>query len=134
MEKNRILFENVKMETQTVFSITGNINIYPCSFELGKIITLEGGMVSQKGRMVTERNGTSRFIPYHISGMSRYTPLYSTPSTIVKMSQSHIIIETRIPRKLCVDKMRKQQLTESSLVKNYLKSHAFVQAVNPSKR
>ena len=42
-KKQNVFIENLLMETQTVFTENGNINIYPCIFELGQHI-VAGGM------------------------------------------------------------------------------------------
>lgn len=119
------------METQTVFMENGNIYVYPCGFELCKNLALCGGKVAQRGRMVTEPNGTSRFIPYRTTGASRYVPLFSTPNTIVKMSQSWVIVEVRMPRRLSAAQMRKAFKAENAEVADYLKTTSFAESINP---
>ena len=89
------------METQTVFTENGNINIYPCGFEQGKHIVAGGmGQASQKGRMVTDDDGTSRFSPYAKDSGSRYTTLFHTAHGEVKETQSSVIFQLRFPKKL----------------------------------
>ncbi len=130
-EEQNIFIENIRMQTETIFAFNGNVFIYPCSFELGRHVTPGGGRVSQKGRMVTEPNGTSRFVPYRRTGAPRYRPIYSTASTLVKMSDSCVIVETRIPRRLCAAQMRKHFRAESAEVSAYLKSPEFTDVTNP---
>ena len=46
--KQNIFIRNLQMETQTVFTENGNINIYPCAFELGNhIVAGNAGCVRQ---------------------------------------------------------------------------------------
>ena len=41
MKSKNVFIENLQMETQTVFNQNGNINIYPCGFEMGQHIVSE---------------------------------------------------------------------------------------------
>ena len=63
MAKNQIFVDEIHMETQTVFHNNGNINIYPCEFELGQQIVAGDFVASQKGRMTTEADGRPHFRP-----------------------------------------------------------------------
>lgn len=98
--KNQIFVDNINMETQTVFTKNGNINIYPCSFELGQHIVAGGNQVSQKGRMVTEDDGTSHFRAYAKNSGSRYLELFRTAHGEVKETRSSVIFQLRFPKKL----------------------------------
>ena len=99
--KNRVFIGNLQMETQTVFTENGNINIYPCAFEQGQhIVCGGGGEVSQKGRMVTEDDGTSRFTPYAKDSGSRYTTLFRTAHGEVKETLGSVIFQLRFPKRL----------------------------------
>ena len=97
--KQQIFIENIQMETQTVFCKNGNISIHPCGFELGQQ-TLSGGrdQVSQKGRMVTDADGTSHFRAYRKDSGCRYTPLMTTPHGEVKHSRRDIIVKLQLPK------------------------------------
>lgn len=101
MRKGNVFIENLQMETQTVFKENGNINIYPCSFEMGQYIVGGGADVaSQKGRMITEHDGTSHFTPYAKDSGSRYKTLFRTAHGEVKETQSSIIFQLRFPKRL----------------------------------
>ena len=100
MKHNKVFIENLQMETQTVFTENGNINIYPCTFELGQHIVSGGDSASQKGRMVTEHDGTSRFTPYAKDSGSRYTTLFRTAHGEVKETRGSVIFQLRFPKKL----------------------------------
>lgn len=95
--KKQIFTGDVRMETQTIFCQNGNINIYPCSFELGQHIVSSGNEASQKGRMVTEHDGTSRFRAYAKDSGSRYTHLFSTTDGEVKRTKRHLIVKFILP-------------------------------------
>ena len=99
MAKN-IFIDNIDMETQTVFYLNGNIIITPCDFELGQHIISGGNIVSQKGRMVTEDNGTSHFRPFETGTGRRYNPLFHTPHGEVKETNDQVIFQLRFPKKL----------------------------------
>ena len=101
MKRQNVFIDNLQMETQTVFTENGNINIYPCSFETGQHIVGGGADVaSQKGRMITEHDGTSRFTPYAKDSGSRYKTLFRTAHGEVKETQSSVIFQLRFPKRL----------------------------------
>ena len=101
MKKAKQVFvEDLHMETQTVFYANGDININPCGFELGKHIVSGGTRASQRGRMLTEDDGTSHFRAYANNTGSRYRTLYCTPHGEVKETQRSIIFQLRFPKKL----------------------------------
>ena len=101
MKKQQVFISNLQMETQTVFTENGNINIYPCSFEQGQHI-VAGGMSEaiQKGRMVTDDDGTSRFTPYAKDSGSRYRQLFRTAHGEVKETLGSVIFQLRFPKRL----------------------------------
>ena len=100
MKKQNVFIENLQMETQTVFNQNGNINIYPCVFEAGQHIVSGGERVNQKGRMVTEDDGTSHFRAYAKDSGSRYNTLFRTPHGEVKETLEHVIFQLRFPKRM----------------------------------
>ena len=100
MKKQGIFIENLQMETQTVFYQNGNINIYPCSFEAGQHIVVGGDRASQKGRMVTEDDGTSSFRAYATDSGSRYNTLFRTAHGEVKETREKVIFLLRFPKRM----------------------------------
>ena len=88
------------METQTVFNQNGNINIYPCGFEMGQHIVSDGNCASQKGRMVTDESGTSHFTPYAKDSGSRYNTLFRTAHGEVKETIGNVIFQLRFPKRM----------------------------------
>ena len=100
MKKNSIFIQNLRMETQTIFTENGNINIYPCSFELGQHIVSGGNRVRQKGCMVTEDDGTSRFRAYAKDSGSRYNTLFRTAHGEVKETRRNVIFQLRFPKRM----------------------------------
>lgn len=119
MTKN-VFVESINMETQTVFHNNGSINIYPCDFELGQHIVSGGSVASQKGRMTTDDDGRSRFMPYAQNSGSRYTHLFATAHGEVKESQSSVIFTLRFPRKYG------QALIESLFMEETEKMEAYI--------
>ena len=99
MKKN-IFIQNLRMETQTFFTENGNINIYPCAFELGQHIVSGGNRVRQKGCMVTEDDGTSHFRAYAKDSGSRYNTLFGTAHGEVKETLETVIFQLRFPKRL----------------------------------
>ena len=108
------------METQTVFHNNGSINIYPCDFELGQQIVSGATVVSQKGRMTTDDDGRSKFMPYAHNSGSRYTHLFATAHGEVKESQSGVIFTLRFPKKYG------QALIESLFTEETDKMEAYI--------
>ena len=98
--QQKVFIDNLQMETQTVFTENGNINIYPCGFEQGQHI-VAGGMskASQKGRMVTSDDGTSRFTPYAQDSGARYTTVFRTAHGEVKETHGSVIFQLRFPKR-----------------------------------
>ena len=99
MQKQNIFVENLNMETQTVFHTSGDINIFPCDFERGQQIVAGGTHASQKGRMITEDDGTSYFKHYRHNSGSRYNRLFLTAHGDIKETTSDMIFTLRFPKK-----------------------------------
>jgi len=100
MKKQNIFIQNLQMETQTVFNQNGNIHIYPCGFEAGQHIVSVGDRASQKGRMVTEDDGTSHFRAYAKNSGQRYNTLFQTAHGEVKETQENVIFQLRFPKRM----------------------------------
>lgn len=100
MDKTNVFIDTIHIETQTVYSENGNINIYPCGFETGYHIVKQGDRAVQKGRMVTDDDGTSRFSPYSQGGGSRYSVLHRTAHGEVKETLNNVIFQLRFPKRL----------------------------------
>ena len=99
MKQQNIFVENINMETQTVFHTSGDINIYPCDFERGQQIVAGGTRASQKGRMITEDDGTSHFKHYRQGSGSRYNRLFPTAHGDIKETTQDVIFTLRFPKK-----------------------------------
>ena len=117
-----VFIDNIQMETQTVFTSDGNINIYPCSFELGQHIVAGGNEVSQKGRMTVEDDGTSHFRPYAKDTGSRYRTLFVTPHGEMKETGGSVIFTLRFPKRLGKDIIAALHRTESEQQAGYITS------------
>ena len=100
MRKQNVFIDNVSIETQTIYAENGTINIYPCAFEECHNIVVNGDKTSQKGRMVTEDDGTSCFRPYAVDSGSRYNTLLRTAHGEVKETKGDYIFTLRFPKKL----------------------------------
>ena len=100
MKSKNVFIENLQMETQTVFNQNGNINIYPCGFEMGQHIVSDGNRASQKGRMVTEDDGRSSFRAYATDSGSRYNTLFRTAHGEVKETIGNVIFQLRFPKRM----------------------------------
>ena len=98
--KKNVFIDTIKIESQTIYAENGSINIYPCAFEENRNIVVNGDVASQKGRMVTEDDGTSHFRPYAVDSGSRYNTLQRTAHGEVKESMSGYIFVLRFPKKM----------------------------------
>mgnify|MGYP006873017127 FL=1 len=100
MNRNNIFVDTVNIDTQTTYAENGKINIYRCAYEDNPHLVLHGDRVSQKGRMVTQDDGTSCFRPYAVDSGSRYNMLFRTAHGTVKETMNDIIIQLRFPKRL----------------------------------
>ena len=122
MKQSNIFVENINMETQTVFQTNGNINIYPCEFERGQMIVARGTRASQKGRMITENDGTSHFKCYRHDSGSRYNRLFTTAHGDIKESISSVIFTLRFPKKYGKALIESLHNDETEEMKAYIKT------------
>ena len=100
MNKINVFVDTVNIDTQTTYSENGKININRCPYEENPHLVLHGDSVSQKGRMVTDDDGTSCFRPYAVDSGSRYNTLFRTAHGIVKETQNDVLFLQRFPKKL----------------------------------
>ena len=90
----KVFIDDVRMDTQTAFMATGNINIYPCAWETEQApITVDGSKRSLRGRITVDQDGETHFVPYKESGAPRYEELYSTEHCRLLMTLGGSIIE-----------------------------------------
>ena len=105
-----------------MFHANGDINIYPCAFELGQQIVSDGNRASQKGRMVTENDGTSHFRHYRHNSGSRYNRLFTTAHGDIKESESTVIFTLRFPKRIGKALIEALYNDESEEMKAYIKT------------
>jgi len=96
----KVFIDNIKIETQTMYRQNGIINIYPCIFEENPHMVAHGDRASQKGRMVTQDDGSSCFRPYAQDSGSRYNTLFLTAHGSVKETQHDVIFQLRFPKRI----------------------------------
>ena len=96
-----IFIETARMDTQTVFHENGGVTITPAEYEYGRHQIVAGGMMSvtQKGKLITNDDGSSKFLPYVGGGGSRYTRIFKTRHGTVKQSKANIIFSINMPKK-----------------------------------
>lgn len=121
MNNQNIFVENLNMETQTVFHTSGDINIYPCDFERGQQILAGGTRASQKGRMITDNDGTSHFKHYRHNSGSRYNRLFTTAHGDIKESESTVIFTLRFQKRMSKALIEALYNDESEEMKAYIK-------------
>ena len=122
MKNQQIFINNIRIETQTVYNENGSINIYPCAFEENPHLVAHGDRVSQKGRMVTDDDGSSCFRPYATNSGCRYNTLFQTAHGSVKETQNDVIFQLRfrknLGKRLIVKMLREEQEQMSAFVKS----------------
>ena len=96
-----IFIETTRMDTQTVFHENGGVTITPAEYEYGRHQIVAGGMMSvtQKGKLITNDDGSSKFLPYVGGGGSRYTRIFKTRPGTVKQTKANIIFSINMPKK-----------------------------------
>ena len=97
--KKKVFIEDLHMETQTVFYANGDINISPCGFELGQHIVHGATRASQRGRMLTEDDGTSHFRPYGSDKSRVQKLLMTTQHGELKATKTGILGRWFFPKK-----------------------------------
>lgn len=123
--KNQVFVKDTNMETQTVFMANGHIDIYPCSFEQGQHIVANGkDKASQKGRMVTDDNGTSHFRPYRKDSAVRYTPLMQTEHGEMKSTKKEIKIVFRFKKSLSAEQVAKAMHQEMAEMEKWMETRS----------
>ena len=121
MNRINVFVDTINIDTQTTYSENGKININRCPFEENPHLVLHGDRVSQKGRMVTEDDGTSCFRPYAQNSGSRYNTLFQTAHGTVKETQECVIFQLRFPKRLgkslIGSMLREEQEEQAAFVK-----------------
>lgn len=117
-----IFIDNIQMETQTVFTQNGDIDIYPCGFELGQQIVCGASAISQRGRMETDDSGTSHFRPYRRESGHRYTPLFTTAHGEVKETHDDVIFQLRFAKRLGKTHIEAQHREESEEMQAFIRT------------
>ena len=123
-----VFIETVKIDTQTVYHENGIVSVTPTVYEDGKHQVVAGGKtsVSQKGKLVTEDDGRSKFLPYAAGSGSRYSRVFKTRHGSVKQSQSNIIFSINFPKKYGKDLINSLLHEEMALIEAYAKSQTCV--------
>ena len=123
-----VFIETVKIDTQTVYHENGIISVTPAVYEDGRHQVVAGGKtsVSQKGKLVTEDDGRSKFLPYAAGSGSRYSRVFKTRHGSVKQSQSNIIFSINFPKKYGKDLINSLLHEEMALIEAYAKSQSCV--------
>ena len=123
-----VFIETIKIDTQTVYRENGSVSVTPAVYEDGKHQVVAGGKtsVSQKGKLVTEDDGRSKFLPYAAGSGSRYSRVFKTRHGSVKQSQSNIIFSINFPKKYGKDLINTLLHEEMALIEAYAKSQSCV--------
>ena len=123
-----IFVQTTKMDSQTIYHENGGVTITPAVYELGKYQIVAGGKMSvvQKGKMISNDDGSSKFLPYVGGGGSRYSRVFKTRHGTVKQSQSNIIFSINFPKKYGKTLINSLLHEELALIEAYAKSQSCV--------
>ena len=122
-----VFIETIKIDTQTVYHENGSVSVTPAVYEDGKHQVVAGKtMVSQKGKLITDDDGRSKFLPYAAGSGSRYSRVFKTRHGSVKQSQSNIIFSINFPKKYGKDLINSLLHEEMALIEAYAKSQSCV--------
>ena len=119
-----IFMKDVRMDTQTAFLASGNINIYPCAWEAGKVPFTAHGRASYRGRIQVEEDGRTQVTRYNIGSQGPlYTLLMETEHCQVLMTPRGKIIERwSFPPALTADEIRTIRTLEGVKVDGFYNS------------
>ena len=129
--KQQILHD-VQMDTQTTFMNNGDINIYPCSWELDEApVTAEGKpLVRYRAGVMVEEDGRTH-VKRFCDGMKgpKYETIFETAHADVKRTRdmNHgkrgcLKVEFRFPRRYPLSLMKSLFCEESEEIVAYLNS------------
>ena len=123
-----VFIQTTKMDTQTVYHENGSVSVTPAVYEDGKHQVVAGGKtsVTQKGKLITDDDGRSKFLPYAAGSGSRYSRVFKTRHGSVKQSQSNIIFSINFPKKYGKDLINSLLHEEMALIEAYAKSQSCV--------
>ena len=123
-----VFIQTTKMDSQTIYHENGGVTITPAVYELGKYQIVAGGKMSvvQKGKMISNDDGSSKFLPYVGGGGSRYSRVFKTRHGTVKQSQSNIIFSINFPKKYGKTLINSLLHEELALIEAYAKSQSCV--------
>ena len=123
-----VFIQTTKMDTQTVYHENGAMTISPAEYEYGRHQIVAGGKtsVTQKGKLITDDDGRSKFLPYAAGGGRRYSRVFKTRHGTVKQSQSNIIFSINFPKKYGKTLINSLLHEELALIEAYAKSQSCV--------
>ena len=123
-----VFMETFKINPKTVNIENGSVSVTPAVYEDGKHQVAAGGKtsVTQKGKLITDDDGRSKFLPYAAGGGSRYSRVFKTRHGTVKQSQSNIIFSINFPKKYGKTLINSLLHEELALIEAYAKSQSCV--------
>jgi len=101
--KNELLLNEVRMDSQTVFFMNGDINIYPACYEHPEPLT-SGHMRSYPARITVMEDGKAEVRPYKVGTQGpRYKVIYRTEHCDVQLWNNDKIVECwKFPPRLSI--------------------------------
>ena len=123
-----VFIETIQIDTTTMYHENGSVGVTLTVYEDGKPQVVAGGKtpVTQKGKLITDDDGRSKFLPYAAGGGSRYSRVFKTRHGTVKQSQSNIIFSINFPKKYGKTLINSLLHEELALIEAYAKSQSCV--------
>lgn len=84
----------VRMDAKAIY-VANDVNIYPALWEVGRRVCNK--QLDRKGRMITEKDGTSHFRAYRSGSGSRYLQLFATANGEMKRSRRILVVRFALP-------------------------------------
>lgn len=107
------------MDARVIY-MANEVNVYPAIWEIGRQVCNQ--TLSRRGRMITEKDGTSHFKAYRTNSGSRYFQLYRTANGEVKRTRKNLIVKLVLPLGIGRLAIIETLMREMREIVNYIRS------------
>ena len=95
---NEVFYDNICIDTQTLFYTDGRIKSKPCPWEDSVVVA--GSEKRFQASVCVRKDGETLIRPYRKGTGSRYEKLFEIPYACVKQTSHDLIVNIRLPQKL----------------------------------
>lgn len=107
------------MDARVIY-MANDVNVYPAIWEIGRQVCNQ--TLSRRGRMTTEKDGTSHFKAYRSNSGSRYVKLFATANGEVKRTRKNLIVKLVLPLGIGRLAIIETLMREMREIVNYIRS------------